>query len=674
VTNNEQVPTTADVIPLANTPSMEAFMRDDLAKSGLSPEEIGATVEMEPFSNTPIGYRIPYWLPDGKRHPQMYRVKLAQHVRGAKYTQPDKSKFPDGTYPYLPPVATLPNLKRSPADPVLIVEGEKKCLAAIKYLHRVAYGIGGCWNWSKTTDTGLHLCHADLLSRFRKGETVEVVFDGDLMSNDDVQRAAGTLRRRLRNAGLNPMFVMLPKVQRGGGLDDWLLDQQQRGVNVNDAFAKLPRTDGLDFIESTIDAWDDLKLALNDKGTPVTNESNVARVLTGHDYFAKLRFNTTMKRMELTLPDKRCLFDAEVATFIVMWLQQRLNILRITPSQVRVALDFLCSEHGPLAYNAVAELLHKCKDEWDGNTRLDEFFVRAFSIADTAYHRAVTRAFFIGAARRACFPGCKMDYVLILAGKGGIAKTTFFQHVAMREEWVKEITEGLDRSKDAKMALARGWIVEAAEGVALDLASAGGMKAIITAQVDEFRPPYGTSLQRYPRATVIVASTNDEAILKYEAGSGNRRFLPITVHSRINLALVDAEIAQVWGEATHRVLAGEKEWSSYNGAPDLESLAAPEQRSHTEKDPWTDDLLAYLSDVTHLHVRQHNGKEGYAVASHDLLTNALQLTADKKISTHGKRLRRAMQSVPGWERIESGTRVNGNIVNFSGYWRPKPTV
>jgi predicted P-loop ATPase len=267
-----------------------------------------------------------------------------------------------------------------------------------------------------------------------------------------------------------------------------------------------------------------------------------------------------------------------------------------------------------------------------------------------------------------------MDYVVILAGKGGVGKTTLFQKLAMRSEWVKEITEGLDRSKDARMALSRGWIVEASEGVAFDLASAGGMKSIITDTCDEFRPPYATGLQRFPRQTVIVASTNDETLLKYEAGSGNRRFLPLTMRGRADFITLEAEVEQVWGEAAVRAAAGEREWEpAAAGAPDLETLAESEVAAHTEVDPWCDDLDRFLSDPTHLHGRPWCGLSGLAVSSYDLLTLALRLDPDKKIAAHGKRLRRAMQALGGWQHVTINYRDGAGPLGtrkFTGYWKP----
>jgi len=663
----------ADVVTLPTAPAVESFLHDDLRRSGLLASEIGATPFVDPFTKQTVGYRIPYYLPDGTPHPQMYRVRLAAPPPGGgKYSQPDKSAFPDGTYPYLPPQNAMPTLR----GPAIIVEGEKKTLTAIKFLQRVAYGIGGCWNWSRTDADGLHRAHPDLLGRFQPGSVVEIVFDGDLRTNEQVQTAAGTLRRRLIEAGMTPMFVLLPTAAKGkAGLDDWLVAQHASGVSVSDAFDKLPRTSGVEFIESRIDAWDALALVLNKAGTPFNNESNIVDVLLKHDWFAgRLRYNETLTRMEFTDPTGRYYENDQIAPQIVRWLQTRLGMPGVTTDKVFGALSLLTGPGSPIAYNAVADRLTECKRKWDGQPRLDTLLVRALHLPDTAYHRAASRAFFLGAARRATQPGCKMDYVLVLAGKGGIGKTTLFKHIAMNHDWVAEVTDGLDKSKDARLTLTRGWIIEASEGVALDLASAGGAKAIITDQNDLLRPPYGKSAQRYPRRTVLVASTNDETLLKYEAGSGNRRFLPITMRGAVNLTLLDAEIEHVWGEALTRVQAGEREWEAVDAtSKPLEELAASEVAMHTEVDPWAEELAVFLSDPTHLHVRTVRGVKGLAVASRDLLLGPLRLLPDGMKPYHGKRLRRAMAEVDGgvWQKVDVMYRdpTSGAHKSFTGYWR-----
>lgn len=671
-----QATQSASVVSIPTTAMTLEFMIADLAKSGLTPTDIGAPkdnpglfIEVEPFSRQPIGYRIPYYLPDQQVHPQMYRVRLANPGPGlGKYTQPDKSQFPDGTYPYLPPHNSATHLQ----GPALIVEGEKKALAAIKFLLRIAYGIGGCWNWSKTDDRGLHRLHPELSARFLPGQRVEIVMDGDIRTNDNVQTAAGTLRRRLLERGVEPTFVLLPPGAKG--LDDWCMSVHKAGMRPDHEFPKLERTDGADFLESFIDVWDTLKLVMSASSLPVNNEANVLDVLTKHDWFkGRLRFNTTMKRMEFHSPDGRLYENDHIESYATHWMQKRLGMVRCTSASVRGALSLLSAPGSPVAYNEAADRLRACAKAWDSTARVDTFLVRVLHLPDTPYHRAASRAFFLGAARRAMQPGCKMDYVVILAGKGGVGKTTFFQRIAMNPEWVKEITEGLDRSKDARMALARGWIVEASEGVAFDMASAGGMKSIITDTCDEFRPPYGTSLQRFPRQTVLVASTNDETLLKYEAGSGNRRFLPITLRGRIDFGTVDREIEQVWGEAVVRVQSGEREWDAMvPGGPDLEAVAETEVRAHTEADPWCEDLERFLDDPTHTHSRPWNGTAGHAVSSYDLLTLALRLDPDRKISAHGKRLRRAMQAIGGWQHITVAERatVVGATRKFTGYWKP----
>lgn len=134
------------------------------------------------------------------------RVKLFPAVGKMKYAQPPGSP----ARLYMPfPVA---------AGPIVICEGEKKCLSA----HQSglnALGVGGLWSW---------LSHgepiADLDAVEWDGRNVIVIPDSDVFQRADLLRAVFALGRELQSRDANVLVAEIPQASAGKvGLDDFLL-------------------------------------------------------------------------------------------------------------------------------------------------------------------------------------------------------------------------------------------------------------------------------------------------------------------------------------------------------------------------------------------------------------------------------------------------------------------
>jgi hypothetical protein len=258
----------------------EKALFEDLAKSGLAPEDVGAYLaqpsELEavgirqhmmlqsPGSDqlTSPGYVIPYYDMYGKRVP-FYRVKIFNPAsKGAKYLQPSGA----GTYIYFPKnfstilKKTIDGKSRSCingfAPALLICEGEKKAARATKEGFLCA-GLGGVYNWKSRTvllpdgsklekddRTGrvrvrLPSTNADaeepdeISTRFsilatglkdlidlafsRKWQII-IAFDSDSQYKVQVQKAAASLGFELKNRGLPTNHIR--QLVLPGGSDD----------------------------------------------------------------------------------------------------------------------------------------------------------------------------------------------------------------------------------------------------------------------------------------------------------------------------------------------------------------------------------------------------------------------------------------------------------------------
>jgi hypothetical protein len=233
----------------------ERLMVEDLAKSGLVPDDMNARV-METIERGAVnlsfntqGYVIPYFDIEGKRQ-QFYRLRLFDS--NIKYIQQKGS-----TNHLYYPKTFLKTLKASKNGWVFITEGEKKAAAATKAGFPTV-GLGGVDSWKTSTltlptekiehkvkddklviklpsgfdeadvSTNYAVGFPEFLSLIKKNNlTVFICFDTDQPNGckDDVQRAAASLGFAFRNYGIALTHIRqlkLPYVHPKMGLDDFL--------------------------------------------------------------------------------------------------------------------------------------------------------------------------------------------------------------------------------------------------------------------------------------------------------------------------------------------------------------------------------------------------------------------------------------------------------------------
>jgi predicted P-loop ATPase len=213
-------------------------------------------------------------------------------------------------------------------------------------------------------------------------------------------------------------------------------------------------------------------------------------------------------------------------------------------------------------------------------------------------HIEYVKRWLIGCVARVLSPGCKFDEALVLTGKQGCGKSSFFRILA-NGYFTDSMTNKLD--KDDLALLNRAWICEWSE---IDCMSSkvyhGTIKHFLSKQDDHYRLPYGRSTQRLPRRSVIVGTTNRTDFLVDPSGS--RRFWVVpTLLDQIPLKELESEREAIWGEAVERYLAGE----SWQLPEEFWGRQAEDNRNYEQTDPWEDVLEDYLAtqegaDVTPL--------------------------------------------------------------------------
>ena len=150
----------------------------------------------------------------------------------------------------------------------------------------------------------------------------------------------------------------------------------------------------------------------------------------------------------------------------------------------------------------------------------------------------------IGAVARAFDHGCQMDYLTCLKGKQGIKKSTFWRTLGgeyFSDTMQKDI-------KDLRLCMNTCWLYEWAElEVWTSRGQQGTLKGLITQRVDDFRPPYGSGMGRYPRKSILVGSVNEDSFLRDKTGS--RRYWIIEVDQMIDIDLITKERDNIWKAA-----------------------------------------------------------------------------------------------------------------------------
>lgn len=249
-------------------------------------------------------------------------------------------------------------------------------------------------------------------------------------------------------------------------------------------------------------------------------------------------------------------------------------------------------------------IIHPVRDylqslKWDGIARLDTWLTAYFRCVDTEYSRGVGSRWCISAVARVFDPGCQADCALILESKRtvdeegqGVGKSTGLKLLCPKREWFGD-THIVMGDKDSYQMLRRKWIYELGEMGSVKGKDKNRVKNFVSASSDNYRPSYGSRTRDFLRQVVFAGTTNEEEY--FDDRTGNRRFWPILVgvlgHVDRDMLLADRD--QLWAEATHRYLAGEK-W--HVDTPQFRNLCLTEQEARLQQDPWDSIIAQWLLD------------------------------------------------------------------------------
>jgi putative DNA primase/helicase len=274
------------------------------------------------------------------------------------------------------------------------------------------------------------------------------------------------------------------------------------------------------------------------------------------------------------LPKVGARWTADDTHAILVWLNQR---LRVQPDEKHIIAAVRNVARRSGSFHPVREYLRGLA--WDG-TRRD--LCAYLGVDPSDYARAVCTSLVRSAVARVMRPGCKVDTLVILEGPQGRGKSTAVRTL-FGHDWFYEAA-GNAKDKDFAQDMRGKWAAEIPE---VDVMFRGkddsALKALISKQVDRYRPSHGRDSQDFPRQVVFVGTTNKTSYLHDE--TGNRRYLPLEC-GQIDLQALERDRDQIWAQAVADYDASEPWWLS----PEIEwNAAVVQQAERLVRDVWEDD-------------------------------------------------------------------------------------
>jgi len=271
--------------------------------------------------------------------------------------------------------------------------------------------------------------------------------------------------------------------------------------------------------------------------------------------------------------------------------------------------------------------------DWDGQPRLVEMAATYFG-SESALHSELVRKWMISAVARALNPGCKVDTALMLYGKQGFYKSSFF--AILGGTWHADSPIDI-ANKDSFQQIHAAWLYEFAEleNVVHGRAESR-LKAWLTSTHDMFRAPYARVVSRRARSCVICGTTNRQQFLTDDTGS--RRFWIVEAVKPIPKELLAANRDQLWAEAVTAYDNGETWWLEYEADAQLEV----ENVEFEEEDAWHQIILDWMPN--HL---------ASQITTSFVMTSALKLDAARQDRGAQTRVGRILRQI-GWKSVREG--------------------
>jgi hypothetical protein len=627
----------------------EAAMKQDLARSGLTPDYIKSVPNA---ISAPLGdqigrvsYYIPYFdlqgnvLKDNNGFLTMHRRRrfvpetADPKERKRKYLQPPASLIGEtlAHIPYIHPDFWSLDSKR-----IIITEGEKKAAAIMAHLKIPAIAIGGCWNWRASSgDNRLHPWIVQAIQR-RAPELVIVVPDGDYR-RFQIKTAYGGMIGLINELGFQVEVRVPPRDKK---IDDLIVEWE--GPEQFEGLTPEPMVNGrVDMVEPPIALINRFNLvtklvgrAENQRQEIIPNASNVHTLVQQHEAFAD-QFWVNLDSNQMMNGDQP--FKEGDTNAVLCYLQYNLSIPTARRQDVYEAIRQIAENDQRSPIN---EWLKSLK--WDRKPRLDTWLIDYIGAPDTPLVREAGLKFMVAAVKRRLEPGCLVDWMLITNGPQAIGKSSL-PRILFGPDEVVPMTHS-DDGKDFKALFHRGWCVSFEELEAMNKRDVEGLKAIITSPTDVFRPPYGRIEKTYKRRCVLYGSTNNAHFLSHDP-SGYRRYV-IVPAEQVMFKKLEDDREQLWAEAMYLHGLGSVDPSQVLA---VKTSGVEEYVVHNESLTLLEDVLR---DASNLKRAKHHGADVFVMKLSEIMAMAGYSARDHGSPGTTKLIANQL-STWGWKRYDT---------------------
>ena len=281
-------------------------------------------------------------------------------------------------------------------------------------------------------------------------------------------------------------------------------------------------------------------------------QSVVEQILSENDL--QVRLNTATKKMEVSGNGSRFLYETysrdNILTTLPVLIADICRKNRVNAQggvSAAAVSSYLFNIADANRYNPIREMLvEHC------NTN-GEHLERIYGILGlkSSYEKTLVRKWMIQTVAFAFATSeqpVSAEGVLVLQGRQGNGKTSFFRVLSGKPEWFSEGAVIDMRNKDSVIAAVSSWICELGEIDSTLKKEQSALKAFITRGIDRIRLPYAPVESEIPRTTSLCGTVNPEQFLK--DATGNRRYWTIHVDNidkQALFALTQDDVFDLWG-------------------------------------------------------------------------------------------------------------------------------
>ncbi|MBD2566417.1 virulence-associated E family protein [Anabaena lutea] len=292
--------------------------------------------------------------------------------------------------------------------------------------------------------------------------------------------------------------------------------------------------------------------------------------------------------------------------------------------------------------------------------------------ADDPLSQMMLEKWLIAAVARVMTPGCQADNTLVLMGKQGIGKSSFFR--VLGGEYFLDLDNSTDGT-EVKRQLAKSWIVELGEMEGITRKKeVEELKAFLTKTKDTFRGLFERKPADHPRHVVFGGTCNSDEVLRDPTGS--RRFWIIPCGDRdINIDFLKENREAILASAYRLWKNGVTWWADKEMSQASEDRNKDYQESN-EFEHIVSDLISRIEkNIQDYENRDSSGTDeksydGVAIKASDLMIAGLGIPPERfKINRNDRKVTQVLKEKLKYEK----TRLTTDDGKQVWYW-VKPGV